>query len=182
MIEHLVRTLLARKLPAAFGAGRAEDAQSGGARHLRGGDADGAACAVDQNRLAGHRAPSVEERAPCRDIRNADAGAFGKRHVARKVMNLIDRAERALGVRAERAAVDRAADVHAVARLEVVHIAAHGCNDARGVRARRIRQRRQRRVLPAADVGVDRIDAGGFHIDKHLPCARRICRARLPAS
>ena len=100
MVEHLVRALLARELSAPLGSRRAEDAQSGGARYLRGGDADGAACAVNQHRLARDRAPFVEERAPCGDIRNADAGAFGKRHVVRKVMNLIDRADGALRVRA----------------------------------------------------------------------------------
>ena len=86
----------------------------------------------------------------------------------RKLMNLIDRAHRALRVRAVRAAVDGAADVDTIARLEVVHVAAHRCNDAGRIGPGRIRQRRQRRVLSAADVRVDRIDAGGFHVDEHL--------------
>ena len=62
---------------------------------------------MDQDRLARGRPPSIEERTPCGDIRDADAGPFSKRDMAREMMNLIDRAHGALGVRAQRSTVDR---------------------------------------------------------------------------
>ena len=78
MIEHLMRALLAGELPAPLGAGGAEHAQAGGARHLHGADADRAARAVDQHRLARHGAPFVEQRAPRGDEGHADTRAFGE--------------------------------------------------------------------------------------------------------
>ena len=168
VIEHLVRALLARQRPAALGSCGAEDAQSGCARDLRRGDANGSACAVNQDRLARCCPALVEERAPRGDIRNADTRAFGKRDVARQVMHLIDGANGLLRVRTMRAAFDSAADVHAVAGLELGHVAAHGRDQAGGVGAGGIRQRRQRRVLPAANIGIHRVDAGGFDIDQDL--------------
>jgi hypothetical protein len=171
VIEHLVRALVARKRPAALASRRTKDPQPRSGRHLHGADAHGSACTMNENCLARHRPAFIEQRAPRGDIGNADTRAFGKRHVTRKVMHLIDGTERPLRVGAGRAALDGAADVHAVACLELAHVAAYGRDDAGGVGAGRVRQRRQRRVLPAANIGIHRVDPDGFDIDKYVSCA-----------
>src|SRR5687767_13576034 len=104
MIEYLACTLLARELPAALGSGRAEHAQARSARNLCGGDADGTARTVDQNRLTRDGPPFIEQRTPRGDVGDADAGTFRKRHMARKMMNLVDGAHGTLRVGAVRPA------------------------------------------------------------------------------
>ena len=79
VIEDFVRALLLHERLAALGARRAEDAKPGGARHLHGGDADGAARAVNQHGLARLRAALVEQRAPRGDVGNVHAGALRER-------------------------------------------------------------------------------------------------------
>ena len=103
MIEDL-RARLARAELSAFGTGRA--------RFLRAipaappcwcrSDADGTACAIDSTVSPGPHALYRRAPTPCGDIRDAEAGPFGKRDMAEEMMNLIDRAHDALSVHAHR--------------------------------------------------------------------------------
>ncbi len=85
---------------------------------------------MHQNGFSWDRTALVEQRAPCRDVRHADAGSFSERHLAREGVNLIDAADRLLGVRAGRAPIDRAADVDAVSRFEVLDAVADRLDEA----------------------------------------------------
>ncbi len=108
---------------------------------LDGGEADAARGAVNQHRFSRDGASDLEERVVGGDVGDVDGGALLEGEFVRQRINLIGIAEGFLSVGSE-GEVGSAADPDAVAGFEAIDLIADGFDDAGGVGAGGVGERR----------------------------------------
>ena len=161
-VEDLVCALFADELEAAFGAGSANDAESGSAGELDGSNADAAAGAVDEDGFAPNGAGFLEEGPVGGGVGNIDSGALSEGKGAGKGMDLGWFAEGEFGIGAGKAPAE-------------VNALAGGFDDAGSIHAGGVGEVWRRGVLAGADVGVNGVDAGSVDADEELPgCGMKV--------
>src|SRR5258708_6200165 len=172
VVEDMRCTLLLHQLSPTIRAGRADDTQSPRDSELHRGDAHATAGTVNEDGFAWNGLGFLEECATSRRVWHAYGRALGKDDIIGKRMNLRCGADGELGIRAGAYAAGSSKDVHPVAGLPRFYAIADGFNDSRAIRAGSERKCGADRVGAGADVGVDRIHAGGMQSNQHLSRAR----------
>jgi hypothetical protein len=139
VIDRVMRALRADHLNTAIRSCGANHRRPGRHRKLRCRNANAAARAVNQHRIAGARVGAAEQRPPCRDVGHEQPGALRKRNAIGQPVNLFGRANDVLRIGAVRLAGHSAADIHAIAGLPHCDALAGLIDRAGRVRAGRVR-------------------------------------------
>src|SRR5688572_14369332 len=143
----MMRALRPNQIEALGGSRSSDNRQSPGPCYLDGSEANAAARAVDEDRLARLNSRAIVQRTKGGDVRHTDARTLCKREAIGKRMHLMRLAQHAFRVRAVTLVGRRAADIDMSARRKAGVLAAGGFDHAGGVGAWSVGQRGACRVV-----------------------------------
>ncbi len=157
-----------RQFQALLRAGGSENLQAHRPGILRRGRADASAGAMNQHSLSGTRVRMMNQRGDRGSVRNPNSRSLSKRDFFGQGMHLGFERQGIFCIRA----AHRPCGVNSCAGLELGNALTHSFDDASGIGAGRVRQRRLDRVSSVAHVSVIGIHAGGMYAHQDLARSR----------